>query len=510
MKPILSICIPTFNRAELLIKCIESLIYQENFNENIEIVISDNCSEDNTFEIIKRYRSKYLNIKYYRNESNIGAEKNVFKALSLANGEFIKLSNDYVIYEENSLKIILDLINTYHESHSVLFFSNQLLNSKNEVQICNNLDDFIDHSSYWITWLLCFGIWKRELDILQNEPFQNKNFPHLELLLKNIELGFKPIVCNTLIVKNQSIHTKGGYNIFETFIDNYFTILIKYVQKGQLLKSTFKKEKVKLLDNFIYPWYIDVVILNKISYNFETKGLFKYLLKYYSILHIVRFYFKVFKYRFKINFSYMLKKRLKNIIIRKLVKIFFVVLKSESYRNLANKIDLKMFKSIGENSQFPIQRIIRNPKYISIGDNFSAMNNLRLEAWDYYQGETFTPEIIIGNNVIMNTDIHIGCINKVIIGDNVLMASRIYISDHSHGEINEEALLLPPALRPLKSRGPVIIEKNVWIGEGVAILPGVTMGENSIIGANSVVTKSFPPNSVVAGNPAKVIKSFPK
>ena len=54
----------------------------------------------------------------------------------------------------------------------------------------------------------------------------------------------------------------------------------------------------------------------------------------------------------------------------------------------------------------------------------------------------------------------------------------------------------------------MIIEDNVWIGEGVAIMPNVTIGANSIIGANSVVTKDIPKNSVVAGNPARVIKNI--
>jgi acetyltransferase-like isoleucine patch superfamily enzyme len=108
----------------------------------------------------------------------------------------------------------------------------------------------------------------------------------------------------------------------------------------------------------------------------------------------------------------------------------------------------------------------------------------------------------------MNTDIHIGCINKIVIGNNVLFSSRIFISDHSHGIIAKEALALPPSRRPLISKGPVIINDNVWIGEGVAILAGVIIGENCIIGANSVVTKSFPANSIVGGNPAKILKSL--
>lgn len=170
--------------------------------------------------------------------------------------------------------------------------------------------------------------------------------------------------------------------------------------------------------------------------------------------------------------------------------------------------NVKAFKHLGAGYNLPEQCMIKNERYISIGQNFYALYNLRIEAWDAYGEQRFTPEIIIGNNVNMNTDCHIGCINKIVIGDNVLMASRIYISDHSHGEVNAEALRLAPVRRPLHSKGPVIIGNNVWIGEGVCILPGITVGENAIIGANAVVTKDVPANAVVGGNPARIIRAL--
>jgi acetyltransferase-like isoleucine patch superfamily enzyme len=166
----------------------------------------------------------------------------------------------------------------------------------------------------------------------------------------------------------------------------------------------------------------------------------------------------------------------------------------------------RKFKSFGKGAHVHGPVFIKNPQYISIGDNFSALWNLRIEAWDQYYTDSFSPQIIIGNNVGLNSDVHIGCINKITIGNNVLMASRIYISDHAHGEINKQALDLPPAKRNLVSKGPVVIEDNVWIGEGVCILPNVTIGKNSIIGANAVVNESFPENSVIAGVPAKLIR----
>jgi acetyltransferase-like isoleucine patch superfamily enzyme len=166
----------------------------------------------------------------------------------------------------------------------------------------------------------------------------------------------------------------------------------------------------------------------------------------------------------------------------------------------------RKFASVGSGSYIEWPFILKGSENIHIGDNFSALSCFRIETFTFYEGQIFQPKLLIGNNVSFNNDCHIGCINRVEIGNNVLGASRIYITDHYHGRISPDDLDTIPVLRPLISKGPVIIKDNVWIGEGVSILPGVTIGENVIIGANAVVNKDVPPNTVVAGVPARIVK----
>lgn len=153
---------------------------------------------------------------------------------------------------------------------------------------------------------------------------------------------------------------------------------------------------------------------------------------------------------------------------------------------------------------------IRGRKFITWGTNFTIGTSCRLEA---YPIDKSGPVLKIGNNVQINDHVHITAVESVTIGNNVLMASKIYISDSSHGSYggmtSDSDPDIAPALRPLTAK-PVLIEDNVWLGENVAVLPGVTIGKGTIVGTNAVVTKSLPPYVIAAGIPAIPIKRFNK
>lgn len=166
------------------------------------------------------------------------------------------------------------------------------------------------------------------------------------------------------------------------------------------------------------------------------------------------------------------------------------------------------FNAIGINVGIDYPINLLGGKFISIGNNSGVGKRVILNAWNNYKNVKYLPEIYIGNNVWIGDDCHITAINKIIIGNNVLLGRKIFITYHSHGEATKASISEAPSYRKLISKGPVIIEDNVWIGEKATILSNVKIGKNSIIGANSVVTKDVPENSVVGGIPAKIIKTI--
>lgn len=155
--------------------------------------------------------------------------------------------------------------------------------------------------------------------------------------------------------------------------------------------------------------------------------------------------------------------------------------------------------------RFPID--IRGKKFIKIANGFTTGVGCRIEAYPRNNETT----LIIGEGFQMNDYVHITAMEKVLIGNNVLLASKIYISDCSHGSYAGDENDSNPESAPLKRTmfsKPVIIEDNVWLGEFVSVLPGVTIGNGSIIGANSVVSKNIPANTIAVGSPAKPIKKY--
>ncbi len=112
-KPLLSICIPTYNRAHYLQGCLESIVCQfddEAVRNLVEVVISDNASEDNTGDLVKGYQKRFDNIKYFRNETNVLFDPNVVNSIEKASGVYCWYMGDDDAIRNGGIKAIVDFL----------------------------------------------------------------------------------------------------------------------------------------------------------------------------------------------------------------------------------------------------------------------------------------------------------------------------------------------------------------------------------------------------------------
>jgi acetyltransferase-like isoleucine patch superfamily enzyme len=159
--------------------------------------------------------------------------------------------------------------------------------------------------------------------------------------------------------------------------------------------------------------------------------------------------------------------------------------------------------SLGRHCTFmkPRFTIISGPN-IHIGDCFTAvaepMHRVEIGVWGREAG---AGTIRIGNCVLMSPGSRISASDEIVIGDGVMMANGTYITDSDWHTVYDRT-------KRDDAVTPVHIGDNVWLGDHATVLKGVTIGENSVVAARSVVTRDVPPNAIVAGNPARVVREL--
>lgn len=163
------------------------------------------------------------------------------------------------------------------------------------------------------------------------------------------------------------------------------------------------------------------------------------------------------------------------------------------------------FKYWGKNALLGYSSALQGAKYISVGNATTFFPETKLTAT---KTEFFTPAIEIGEHCQFGRGTHITATNHIHIGNYVLTGAEVLITDNAHGDSTLADTNMPPLERPLISKGEINIGNKVWIGDKVCILPGVTIGDGAIIAANAVVSKDVPAHCVVAGVPAKIVKTI--
>jgi acetyltransferase-like isoleucine patch superfamily enzyme len=171
-------------------------------------------------------------------------------------------------------------------------------------------------------------------------------------------------------------------------------------------------------------------------------------------------------------------------------------------KNLKNRL---IFGHYGHDVYIqPGVRIVR-PKYIFIGDHVTIGKDTDIYVHPSLPTTRREYIIWIGNHVHIGSHNILGARKGIVLEDHVLIGPHTMIGDHSH---HYENIDIPIKLQAATEGGTVRIERESWIGANVFILPNVTIGRHSVVGANSVVNQNIPPYSVAVGAPARVIKQY--
>lgn len=162
------------------------------------------------------------------------------------------------------------------------------------------------------------------------------------------------------------------------------------------------------------------------------------------------------------------------------------------------------FGKVGKGTWIGRPLRVVNGKHVSIGNNCWILKNLRIEAISSWGDQVYSPSITICDNVSIQQNVHITCAEKIVIGEGTCILANCCITDIKHNYLKVD---LSPNVQPI-THSSVSIGKNCLLGFGSVVFPGVELGNNVIVGANSIVTHSFPSYSVVVGNPARIIKQY--
>jgi acetyltransferase-like isoleucine patch superfamily enzyme len=159
------------------------------------------------------------------------------------------------------------------------------------------------------------------------------------------------------------------------------------------------------------------------------------------------------------------------------------------------------FAALGSNpTMLKPWRIDIHGAYISAGKNLHVITapdrHVSLSTWQF---EDYQGHISIGDHCLICPGVRIDSGSEVVIGDNCMFAAGSYVTDADWHDIYDRT-------KTVGKTAKVTLGNNVWIGDGAKVCKGVTIGDNSVIGAGSIVTSDIPANSIAAGNPARVIK----
>lgn len=262
-QPLLSICIPTWNRSKILsmsLDCFRKQLSSIDLSE-IELFVSDNCSDDDTPQVVQSFIEQGLPITYNRNTENIGAAGNFIKCMQWASGKYIWLLGDDDLIEDDAINYLLEKICKYDYG---LIHIHQFKDIESECVEYNNLDSFYNKISYWLTFMSGSIFRKEIVKYIDSSKYVKTHLLQMPYYILSAAKGEKNLLVNKKIL-HSSIDSanNGGYNFYEVFVRNYLDIWYEGVKKGLITESCYKHIKKDIYVNFIIRYNYMLLVRHK-------------------------------------------------------------------------------------------------------------------------------------------------------------------------------------------------------------------------------------------------------
>lgn len=279
MKYLLTIAIPTYNRAKNLknrLKELHEQIYLKKII-NIEVIISDNCSTDNTNIIVEEYKRKGLNINYIRNKSNIGIDNNFIQCFKLAQGKYILLLGDDDPLINNSIEWLLSILE--NTDYGLVHIKINEDNFHPKVYI--NKNTFVYNIAQMITFISANIVNTKFIKQVNLENYSGSYLVQLPLYITAIINSSKNLIIpNKLLGKPEAIFSNSGYDVFDVFIIKYLHIVNEYRIKNQISILTYNIMKYTMYRYQICAILYQLYIVGW-KYQTTTNKAWNTIFKYY-------------------------------------------------------------------------------------------------------------------------------------------------------------------------------------------------------------------------------------
>ena len=296
MEPVLSICIPIYNRSSCLVEMLDRFLEDRDlFEEKIFLYISDNDSKEDLKAIVEDYRGKGLNVHYHRNAQNIGGDMNICACYRAGRGKYTLVLGSDDIPQRGFLRRLLPLL---EEGEFGLVHIN-IYNRKKDwtVKDYSDSDQFFMDMHGWITLISINIVATRFIPLVEIEKFVDKNFSQIPLYLKaGSESQVNRVIHHSFLTGTEDGNPAdtAGYNAFQVFIVNFLELMNGAVKAGQISRKAFRTIKRRSYKYLITQHIVNLLILKRTNYNHNKGGGWKIVFKYYG-MHLYAYYYLIWR-----------------------------------------------------------------------------------------------------------------------------------------------------------------------------------------------------------------------